>query len=144
MPQRNKPILLIAKDPTDANNIRFALDAIGVKNPLVHSNNGEEALIYLKNRSNIKPWIILFGLDSHNSDGLNFLQVIKTDNQLKIIPVVIIAESHEDQKIVQGFELGIAGYIIKPQDASKITSAIGTIMDYWNLSELPPTGVEAS
>ncbi len=144
MLQRNKPILLIAKDPTDANNIRCALDEIGVKNPLVHLNNSEEALIYLKDQSKIKPWLILFELDSHSSDGLNFLQVIKTDNQLKIIPVVIIAESYENQKIVQGFELGIAGYIIKPQNASKITNAIGTIMDYWNLSELPPMGVEKS
>ena len=144
MPQRNKPILLIVKNPTDANNIRFSLDAIGVKNPLVHLNNGEEALIYLKNPSNIKPWLILFGLDSHSSDGLNFLRVIKTDSLLKIIPVIIIAESYENQKIIQGFELGIAGYIIKPRNASKIASTIGTIIDYWNLSELPPTGVEVS
>lgn len=140
----NKPILLIENDPLYTNNIRFALEEMGVKNPLVHSNNSEEALTYLKDQSNAKPWLILFGLDSHNSDSLNFLQVIKTDNQLKIIPVVIIAESYENQKIIQGFELGIAGYIIKPRNASKIASTIGTIIDYWNLSELPPTGVEVS
>jgi CheY-like chemotaxis protein len=144
MPQTNKPILLIAKDPTDANNIKFALETVGVKNPLVHSNNGEEALTYLKDQSNVKPWLILFGLESQSSNDLNFLQVIKTDNQLKIIPVVVIAESYENQKIAEGFELGIAGYIIKPQNASKITNTIGTIMDYWNLSELPPAGVEVS
>ncbi len=144
MHSRNKPILLIEKDPTDTNNIRHALETIGVESPLVHFNNGEDALISLKDQSNIKPWLILFGLDSHNSDGLNFLQDIKKNNQLKIIPVVIIAESYQNQKIIQSFELGIAGYIIKSKDTSKITNTIVTIMDYWHLSELPPTGVEIS
>lgn len=144
MHTRNRPILLIQEDPTDANNIKCALDEMRAKSPFVHLKDSEEALIYLRNENNIKPWLILYGLDSQNSDGLNVLQVIKKDNQLKIIPVVIIAESHEEQKIIQGFELGIAGYIIKPQDASKITNTIGTIMDYWNLSELPPTEVEVS
>lgn len=136
---RNKPILLIEGDPIDANNIKCALEAMGVKSPFVHSNNSEEALIYLRNQGNIKPWLILFGLNSQSPDGLNFLQVIKTDDHLRIIPVVVIAESNEDHKIVQGFELGVAGYIVKPQDTSKITNTIGTIMDYWNLSELPPS-----
>jgi PleD family two-component response regulator len=97
----------------------------------------------LKNPKNIKPWLILFGLNSHNSDSFNFLQVIKSDDRLKIIPVVIIAGSKEDQMIFRGFELGIAGYIIKPQDNSNIANIIETIMDYWNLSELPPAGVQA-
>jgi len=139
---RNKPILLIQEDPLDTDHIKYALETMGAKSPIIHSNNGEEALIYLKNQSNITPWLILFGLDSQDSDGLNYLKVIKTDKHLKNIPVVIIAVSYEEQKIAQGFELGVAGYIIKPQDASKITDAIGTIMDYWNLSELPPIGVE--
>ena len=141
MHPRNKPILLIEKDPTDTNNIRCALEEIGVKSPFVHSNNSEEALIYLKNQSNAKPWLLLYGLDSQNPNGLNDLKVIKTDDSLKKIPVVIIAESYEDHRIVQCFELGAAGYIIKPQDSSKINGTIGTIMDYWNLSELPPTGI---
>lgn len=137
---RNKPILLIEDDPASTNNIKCALESMGVKSPFVHSNNSEEALIYLRNQRNIKPWLILFGLNAQSSDGLHNLKVIKTDDLLKNIPVVIIADSTEEKKIVQGFELGAAGYIVKPQDSSKITNTIGTIMDYWNLSELPPTG----
>ena len=137
----NKPILLIESDPLDTNNIRCALEEMGVKSPCVHSNNSEEALTYLNNQINVKPWLILFGLDSKNLDGLNYLKIIKTDDNLKKIPVVIIAESYEDNRIAQCFELGAAGYIVKPQDSSKITDTIGTIMNYWNLSELPPTGI---
>jgi two-component system response regulator len=137
----NTPILLIENNPTDSNNIRCTLDNMGMKSPFVHSNNSEEALTYLKDQSKSKPWLILYGLDSKSADGLNCLKIIKTDTSLKKIPVVIIAESHEDHRIAQCFELGAAGYIVKPQDSSKITNAIGTIMKYWNLSELPPSGM---
>ena len=144
MHPRNKPILLIENDPVDINNIRCALEEMGVKSPFIQSNNSEEALNYLKDKSNAKPWLILYGLNSKNTNALNYLKTIKTDENLKHIPIVIIAESHEDHGILKSFELGAAGYIVKPQDSSKFTSTIGTIMNYWNLSELPPVGVEAS
>ena len=137
---RNKPILLIEDDPIDTKSIKSTLETMKVKSPLVHSNNSEEALIYLKNQKNKKPWLILLGMNMQSADGIDFLKTIKTDEHLKIIPVVIIAESNEDQNIIQGFEFGVAGYIVKPQDTSKITDTIRTIMDYWNLSELPPIG----
>jgi len=141
MHPRNKPILLIEKDITDTNNIRSALEKMEVKSPFIHTNNSEEALTYLKDQSNAKPWLILFGLDSQSKDSLNHLKIIKTDDNLKNIPVVIIAESNHDQRIVISFELGAAGYIVKPQESSGITETIGTIMNYWNLSELPPSRV---
>lgn len=141
MHPRNKPILLIENDPKDTNNIRCALDKMGMKSPFVHSNNSEEALTYLNDQSKEKPWLILFGLDSQSMDSLNHLKIIKTDDNLKNIPVVIIAESNKDHRIVKCFELGAAGYIVKPQESSGITETIGTIMDYWNLSELPPIGI---
>ena len=134
----NKPILLIEDDPTDTKNIKSALEAMEVKSPLVHFSNSEEALNYLRDQDNKKPWLILLGLNAHNLDGIDFLKAIKSDDHLKMTPVVIIAESHEDQKIVQGFELGVAGYVVKPQDISKVDNTIRTIMDYWTLSELPP------
>ena len=112
-----------------------------IKGPVIHTNNSEEALTYLNDRSNAKPWLILFGLDSQSNDSLDHLNIIKTDDNLKNIPVVIIAESNQDQRIVKSFELGAAGYIVKPQDSLKTTSTIKTIMDYWNLSELPPSGI---
>lgn len=141
MMRRNKPILLIEADPVNTNNIKGTIEEMGVKSPFVHSDNNEEALNYLRDQNNTKPWLILFAPNSHGPDGLNFLQTIKTDNDLKIIPVVILAESNKDHMIAEGFELGIAGYIVKPRDSSKITDTIRTIMDYWFLSELPPAKV---
>ncbi len=135
---RTKPILLIENDPTCAKNILCALEASEVKSPLVHSNTSEDALNYLKSQNNKKPWLILLGLNTHSLDGLNLLKTIKIDDHLRIIPVVIIADSNEDQNVTQGFELGVAGYVVKPQDISKIPTTIRTIMEYWTLSELPP------
>lgn len=51
------------------------------------------------------------------------------DNHLKMIPIVIIAESHEEQKIVQGFELGVAGYVVKPQETAKNTNTVKAVME---------------
>lgn len=130
--------MLIENDPASAKNIMCALEATDLKSPLVHSNTGEDALNYLKSQNNKKPWLILLGLNSNGSDGLNLLKIIKIDDRLRIIPVVIIADSSEDQNITQGFELGVAGYVVKPQDISQIPSTIRTIMEYWTLSELPP------
>jgi DNA-binding response OmpR family regulator len=135
---RNKPILLIENDPTYANDILCALEAMEIKSPLVHSNTNEDALNYLKSQNNKKPWLILLGLNTHNSDSLNLLKTLKIDEHLRIIPVVIIADSDEGGNIMQGFELGVAGYVIKPRDTSKIPATIKTIMEYWTLSELPP------
>lgn len=135
---RSKPILLIENNAID-NHVQHALEAMNVKSPLVHLNNSQEALAYLEGQDTPKPWLILLRLHTQNPNGLDFLKALKSDTQLKIIPVVIIADSQEEQKISRGFELGIAGYIVKPQNSSKIDNTIKTIMDYWNLSELPPS-----
>ena len=139
MSLRTNPILLIEDNPTDKNNIESALENMQVKSQLVHSSDSEEALNYLRGQDNKKPWLILLGLNAQSPDGFDFLKAIKSDDNLKIIPIVIVAESHEDQKIVQGFEFGVSGYIVKPKDRSKIDNTIKTIMDYWTLSELPPS-----
>jgi len=137
---RTEPILLIENDPKNTKNIMSAFEAMEVKSPLVHLNDSKGALNYLRNKNNKKPWLIFLGLNTQSLDGLNFLKIIKSDDNLRIIPIVIIADSDEDRNIVKGFELGIAGYIVKPQDTSKIPNIIRTIMEYWTLSELPPKG----
>lgn len=136
---RSKPILLVEDDPACTDNIKCALDTLNIKSKLVHRSSGEDALSYLRNQINQMPWLVLWGLNEHGSDGFDFIKAIKSDDRLKIIPVVIIADSDESQDIVHAFELGIAGYIVKPRDISMIADKIKTVMNYWTLSELPPT-----
>jgi CheY-like chemotaxis protein len=132
--------LLIENTPSETNDIKRAIEEMKLKSPFVHTNNTEDALTYLKDHSNRKSWLLPFGLDSQNTDGPNHLKIINNDN-LKKIPTVIFSESNESHRIAQCFEPGAAGYIVKPQNPSKITVAIGIIMDYRDLSKLSPEGI---
>jgi DNA-binding NarL/FixJ family response regulator len=137
---RHEPILLIEDNLSDIENITNALKTIELKSPLIHMNTFEEALVYLNNRKNLPPLLILLGLNEENSNGLNFLKTIKADENMKQIPVVIFALSNEQQNVVKSFKLGVAGYMVKSEVFSKLNETIKTIMEYWTLSELPPVG----
>ena len=136
----HKSILLIEDNLSDIENITKALKAIELKNPLIHINTCEEAIVYLNNKNNLQPGLILLGLNEQQSDGLDFLKTIKANENLRQIPVVIFAFSDEQYNIVKSFKLGVAGYIVKPEDVSKLNESIKIITQYWTLSELPPVG----
>ncbi len=138
-----KPILLIENDPAYSKNIVCAIEDMDMQYPLIHLNKSEDVLNYLRSQRK-KPWLILLGLNNQDKDGFNLLKIIKTDDQLRIIPLVILADSNEDQNIVQSYELGVAGYIVKSQDTYKVADIIKTVLEYWTLSELPPDRVQVS
>lgn len=135
-----KPILLVENDNVDAMTVKRALQDLKVVNPLVRSNNGREALEYLRNEDNKRPCVVLLDLDMPETNGVEFLKTVKADEKLKLIPVIILTVSSDEQDIVQTFNLGIGGYIIKPIDYWKFVEAMRTLAMYWTLSELPEEG----
>ncbi len=135
--QNSKPILLVEDDNVDVMTVKRALADLRVRNPLVHSTNGEEALEYLQAQSNKKPCLILLDLNMPKMNGVEFLRTIKTDKALKNIPVVVLTTSKSEKDIAEIFENGVAGYVVKPADYKKFVEAIRTINLYWALSELP-------
>jgi CheY-like chemotaxis protein len=135
--RNSKPILLVEDDSVDAMTVQRAFKDLKVTNPLAHSINGEEALAYLKDESNKKPCVILLDLNMPKMNGTEFLKVVKADDALKKIPVVVLTTSQEERDIVESFNLCVAGYIVKPVDYKKFVEAIRTIDLYWTLSELP-------
>ena len=132
-----KPILLVEDDQVDAMTVKRALKDIKVTNRLDITNNGEEALAFLKNPENEKPGIILLDLNMPKMNGIEFLRIAKSDDDLKKIPVVVLTTSKEEQDKVSSFNLGVAGYMIKPVDYLKFVEVVKTIDLYWTLSELP-------
>lgn len=132
-----KPILLIEDDSVDAMMVKRALKDLNVKNLLVHTLNGEEALNHLRAESNGNPCVILLDLNMPKMNGVEFLKVVKADDVLKSIPVVVLTTSQEEQDVFESFKLSAAGYIIKPVDYKKFVEAIRTVDIYWTLSELP-------
>ena len=69
-------------------------------------------------------------------NGIEFLEVVKADNELKSIPVIVLTTSNEESDRVESFKLSVAGYIVKPVDFEGFAKAIRTIDLYWTLSEL--------
>jgi|SRR3989304_8376118 len=135
--KKQEIILLVEDDIVDQMTVKRALKDINVTNPLRITNNGEEALEYLSNEKNELPGIILLDLNMPRMNGIEFLRIVKTDNRIKRIPVVVLTTSKEEPDRVNTFDLGIAGYMIKPVDYLQFVKVIKTINLYWMLSESP-------
>ncbi len=133
----NTPILLVEDDQVDIMTVMRALKDIHVTNPVVNLENGEEALKYLRDPKSVKPCIILLDLNMPIMNGIEFLQVAKSDVQIKRIPVVVLTTSEEQQDKVSSFDLGVAGYMSKPVDYRQFVEVMRTIDAYWTISELP-------
>ena len=114
---RSSNILLVEDDQVDIITIKQALQEATITSRLVIVNNGEEALMFLRNPENEKPGIILLDLNMPKMNGIEFLQIAKNDDCLKEIPVVVLTISKEDQDMVDSFNLGVAGYMNKPVDS---------------------------
>jgi CheY-like chemotaxis protein len=132
-----KSILLVEDDAVDVMTVKRALRDINVTNPLAVASNGEEALEYLRSGKNEMPGIILLDLNMPRMNGIEFLRIDKQDAELKRIPVVVLTTSKEEQGKVESFNLGVAGYMIKPVDYMQFVETMRTIHVYWTLSELP-------
>ena len=135
--QNLKPILLIEDDDVDVMTVKRALKDLKVTNQLVPISDGEDAIEYLKDESATKPCIVLLDLNMPKMDGAEFLKIVKADKALKKIPVVILTTSNSDRDVIESFELGAAGYMVKSVDYEKFVETIRAIDRYWTLSKLP-------
>ena len=134
---KNKPILLVEDDRVDMMMVIRALKQVHVTNQVVHLENGEDALNYLRDEDNDKPCIIFLDLNMPIMNGIEFLQVVKNDGQLKRIPVVVLTTSEEQQDKVNSFNMGVAGYMAKPVDYRQFVEVMRSIDAYWTISEMP-------
>ena len=131
----DKTILLVDDYEVDVMAVRRAIKELGVKNPIAVCCNGQEALEWLK--AHPKPGLILLDLRMPVMGGLELLAKAKSDLDLKNIPVVALTTSKEESDKVQAFNLGIAGFMVKPVDPKLYLSVMKTISIYWQTSELP-------
>jgi CheY-like chemotaxis protein len=134
------PILLVEDDRIDVMMFKRALEDLKITNPLIHLTDCKEALEYLKNEDNEKPWVVLADLNTPQMSGLEFLTAVKANNALKQIIIIILSGSDDEEDIAESFRLGAAGYIVKPPDYNKLVEMIRTIHAYWTLSKLPHGG----
>lgn len=135
--KNSRPVLLVEDDTVDAMTVKRALRDLNITNPLVHTLNGEDALEYLNSVGNKKPCIILLDLNMPKMNGIEFLQVIKVNDSLRKIPIIVLTTSQEEQDKINSFRLGVAGYMLKSIDYKEFVEIVRTINLYWTLSELP-------
>jgi CheY-like chemotaxis protein len=133
----DKSILLVEDDRVDAMTVRRAFSDLRVTNKLITVGNGEEALAFLQNGKNDRPCLILLDINMPKMNGIEFLKIAKNDHALKAIPVVILTTSQEERDRMEGFNNGVAGYMIKPVDYLQFVETMRTIQMYWTLSEMP-------
>jgi CheY-like chemotaxis protein len=136
----SKPILLVEDDNVDATTIRRAMKDLNVPNGIIHQLDGEDALEYLMSSDNKKPCVILLDLNMPRMNGIDFLKIIKKDDDLKQIPVVVMTTSKDERDKMESFDRSVAGYIIKSPDYKKFTESLKILNLYWTLSELPYPG----
>jgi CheY-like chemotaxis protein len=132
-----KKVLLVEDDKIDIKSVQRSFKELRITNPLVVTNNGEEALKYLENNMRDLPGLILLDLRMPRMDGIEFLNIVKKKDTLKMIPVVILTTSKEDEDKMDSFNLGISGYMMKPVNYKDFVEVIRTIKLYWTLSETP-------
>lgn len=137
-------ILLVEDDKVDVMTVQRAFKQNHITNSLVVRQNGEEALRYLRQEEENAdkegwrfPGLILLDLNMPKMNGVEFLKIIKGDEALKAIPVVVLTTSREENDRFESFNTGVAGYIIKPVDFNKFVDVIKLIDLYWTLSESP-------
>ncbi len=128
-------ILLVEDNPGDVRLTREALKEGKVKNELMVAKDGEEALDCLHRRGKFadypKPDIILLDLNLPRLDGREVLKIIKSDDKLKRIPVIVLTTSKSEEDILRAYDLSANAYITKPVDINEFLKVIRATEDFW-------------
>ncbi|MCP4660839.1 MAG: response regulator [bacterium] len=139
--RKNVPILLVEDDQIDQLTVARAFKKNKITNPLYTVNNGKEALAFLRHEGPYgdpqkaqRPGIILLDLHMPVMSGIEFLKILKQDEDLRSIPVIVLTTSQEENDQVESFRMSVAGYVIKPLEFGEFVEAIKTIDLYWTLS----------
>src|SRR3984885_1165481 len=139
-------ILMVEDDPQDVELTLTALADYNLANEVVVTGDGEEALDYLYCRGNFKartsenPAVLLLDLKLPKVDGLEVLQQIKSDEKLRMIPVVVLTSSREERDMVASYKLGVNAYVVKPVDFHEFVNAIKELGVFWAIINEPPPG----
>ncbi|OKH52232.1 two-component system response regulator [Calothrix sp. HK-06] len=141
MPEQTINILLVEDDEVDVMNVRRAFKKANIKNPIFTASNGYEALEILKDTSDTKMpaerRLVLLDLNMPKMGGIEFLQELRSDQQLRATPVVVMTTSNQDKDRLEAYHLNIAGYLLKPVTFASFTELIATLNSYWMLCEMP-------
>jgi CheY-like chemotaxis protein len=140
-------ILLVEDDPRDIELTLTALQEYNLVNDVFVARDGQEALDYLycrdqfSGRDGSRPAVMLLDLKLPKVNGLEVLQQIRSDQELRFLPVVILTSSHEEKDLVRSYELGVNAYVVKPVDFHAFVNAVKELGVFWAMINEPPPGM---
>jgi len=141
-----KRILLVEDDPKDVELTMTGLDEYHLANEVIVARDGEEALDYLYRRGKHEsraignPAVMLLDLKLPKVNGFEVLEQVRADENLKMIPVVVLTSSHEERDLVQSYKLGVNAYVVKPVDFHQFVNAVKELGAFWAVINEPPPG----
>lgn len=139
-----KSILLVEDDPRDVELTLAALEEYNLANKVAVARDGTEALDYLYRRGEFKaragghPVVVLLDLKLPKVNGLEVLQIMKADEDLKLIPVVVLSSSREAPDVVECYQHGVNAYVVKPVDFVEFMKAVKQLGIFWAVVNEPP------
>ena len=133
-------ILIVEDDPNDIELMITALAASNLDSSVVVARNGVDALEYLRRSGDHagrlpgNPAVVVLDLKIPKINGLEVLREIKSDDKLKLIPVVVISSSDSQKDIKQCYESGANAYVVKPVDFFSFVARVKNIALFWGLT----------
>jgi two-component system response regulator len=141
-----KRILLVEDSPQDAELTLHALAGSHLADDVIHLRDGAEALDYVYRRGRFadrptgQPALVLLDLKMPKVDGIEVLRQVKSDPNLKTIPIVVMTSSREEGDLLRSYELGVNAYVVKPVRFQEFVEAVKQIGSFWAMVNEPPPG----
>lgn len=135
-------ILLVEDDKVDVMNVQRSFKKANITNPIYVAGNGLEALEILRGESKGVEMpsfrrLILLDLNMPKMGGIEFLEELRKDPELRSIPVIVLTTSDQERDRVEAYNLNVAGYILKPVTFVQFAEVMSALNRYWTLSEIP-------
>ena len=128
-------ILLIEDDAIEVMKFNRVIKSLELKHNVIEANNGEEAILLLKDKE-IIPDIIILDLNMPKINGIEFLDILKKDEVLKYIPAIMLTTSNNHKDVMECYRIGIAGYLLKPLKYDNYVDRVKKLIEYWSTNEL--------
>lgn len=130
-------ILLIEDDAIEIMKFNRVIDSFKKNHTILVAQNGEEALHLLKTKAKTQVInLIVLDLNMPKINGIDFLKFIKKDVNFRFIPTIILTTSNNSKDILACYEIGVAGYVLKPLKYEDYIVCIESLMNYWSINEL--------
>lgn len=135
----SKPILLVESAFQSAVLISRVFSELNLLDQLAISMDCESALVRLRQSGNSKPRLILVNRNMPRMSAQSFLKVVKEDEELRVVPVVVLADSYQAEEVATYYGLGSAGYMIRTDEYADVLEKMKAVCAYWTLSRSPVT-----